>query len=75
MLNHTVIAISSKTVVNDAEIAEHSAVIKPDFDVAFHCRHLDQESCMENRDIVRADRAVFEDLAYQIRNSLMHSEE
>lgn len=70
MLTNQKISITAKTVVNDAEIASHGAVLDVESgELSFFTRQLDKEACKLNREIVRADTAEFEDFAYSIQES------
>lgn len=72
MLTNKRISIVAKTIINDVEIATHSALLDADTgDLSFHTRHDDKPACKENRDMVRADTAEFEDFAYSVQESVI----
>lgn len=65
------ILIEAKTVVDDVEIAVHSAAISnEDYEVSFAVRQIDKEACKQHRDKVRSDRVEFEDYVYKLQDEL-----
>lgn len=71
MLTKKRLSFTAMSVVDDAEIASFSAVLNAETnDLSFYTRQIDKEACEENRDIVRADQAEFEDLAYLVKNTV-----
>lgn len=74
MLTKSRITLEAMTIVNDAEICRHIAIITAENnEVSMFTRMIDKNACKEHRDIVRADRAAFEDWAYSIQDQ--HKEE
>jgi hypothetical protein len=72
MLTKKKISIIAKTIVDEVEIATHSALLDADTgDLSFHTRHDDKAACKEHREVVRADAAEFEDFAYSVQESVM----
>lgn len=70
MLAGTKITISADTVVDGVKIATHSAIlIVEDNDLSLYTRQIDKELCKLHKDIVRADRAEFEDFAYDMQGA------
>lgn len=68
MLANKTITIAGVTVVDEKEIAKYGAVLDVENDeLSFYNRTIDSEACKEKRDIVRADRAEFEDFAYHVQ--------
>lgn len=71
MMNNTRITILADTIVDDNKIATYGAVLNVDADtVSFSTRNNDSEACKNHRDVIRKDRADFEDLAYKIQDML-----
>lgn len=71
MLTKHKITVTAETVVNDSVIASHGAIITVDTGkVQFGHRQFDDTACEEFRDIVRSDRADFEDFAYDLKNTI-----
>lgn len=69
MLTKRRITLESMTTVNDVDICRHIAIISEDnTEVTFFTRMLDKQACKEYRDILRSDRAEFEDWAYDIQD-------
>lgn len=67
MLAENKLTFSAKTIVDDTEIASYGASLNVfDGDVSFWDRQLDKSACKEHRDVVRADKAEFEDFVYTI---------
>jgi hypothetical protein len=72
MLKNKRFTLTAQTAVENDVIASHGAVIDPDAGtVQFMCRQVNVSACEEHRDIVRDDRAEFEDFAYEIKNAIM----
>lgn len=62
------ITVSADTVVDEAKIATHAAILDVEKnDLSLYCRQIDKAACAEHKDIVRADRAEFEDFAYEMQ--------
>lgn len=69
MLTSKKITLESRTVVNEVEICKYIAIISEDnSEVTFFTQMLDKAACKEYRDIVRDDRAAFEDWAYELQD-------
>lgn len=72
MLTEKKIVMEAKTVVNEVEICNMTAIIKVDTeDVSFHNRMLDKVACKDHRVTLRADQAEFEDMAYQLLDDMI----
>lgn len=68
MLSTKKITISADTVVGEAKIATHAAILDIEKnDLSLYCRQIDKEACKEYKEVVRADRAEFEDFAYAMQ--------
>lgn len=75
MLTNNKIIMESKLVIDEAEVCAFMATINVDKnDISFHHRQIDKALCKEHRDTVRKDQASFEDMAYQIQESVMDNE-
>lgn len=71
MLTGKTISITAATVINDEQIATHGAIIKTETgDISFFSNLVNKEACKENRDIVRIDKAEFEDFAYSLQEKI-----
>lgn len=71
MLTSKRITILADTVVDDVKIASYGAVLNADTgELSMTSRNIDNEACKTYRDIVRADRAEFEDYAYTVQDML-----
>ncbi len=71
MLKETRFTITSKSFVNEEEIASFGAVIDVEKnDMSFFTRQINKEACKEYRDEVRADQAEFEDFAYAVQENV-----
>ena len=71
MLKNKRFTLTAQTTVEDKVIAAHGSVIEPEAGTGqFMCRQIDVAACEEHRDIVRDDRAEFEDFAYEIKNRI-----
>lgn len=77
MLNSKKITLEAKTVVNGTEIMGWRAIFTPGSteDVSFLPYQIDKAACKENRVIVRADQAEFEDYAYELQEKLAQGAE
>lgn len=72
MLNNKRISIVADTVVDDVKIATYGAIIDTTTgELALTNRNIDNHACKVYKDIVRADRAEFEDFAYELQDSVM----
>lgn len=71
MLTKNRITITAMSTVNEVDIARFGVVLSEDgSDASFFNQQLDKAACKENREIVRADQATFEDLVYALQDSL-----
>lgn len=69
MMNNKRINIMADTVVGEEKIATYGAILNMETgELSLTSRNIDNEACKINRDIVRADRAEFEDLAYKLQD-------
>lgn len=76
MLSEKKLTLSAKTFVDGVEIASYGASINvSDGEVSFWDRQLDKVACKENRDVVRADRAEFDDFAYMVADWAKEADE
>ena len=78
MLNNKNVTMNAKSVVatseNETVLCELIAVIKPEEDdVRFFVRPVDKEASRAYRQIVREDRAEFEDAAYALLDELKNA--
>lgn len=68
MLSKKKITVSADTYVDDVRIATHAAILDvEENDLSLYCRQIDKAACAEHKDVVRADRAEFEDFAYEMQ--------
>lgn len=75
MLNEKKITIISKSVVDEVEIAQYSAILDAESgELSFYTRQLDKPMCKLHKEIVRADLAEFEDFAYAVQDSVKPAE-
>ena len=71
MLNNKRINILANTVIGEEKIATYGAILNVDTgELSLTSRNIDDEACKANRDMVRADRAEFEDLAYKLQDMI-----
>lgn len=71
MLTNRTLTLAADTIVNDVKIATFGAVLNIEAGrINFVERHINEEACEEYRDIVRADRAAFEDFAYDVKTDI-----
>lgn len=69
MLNNKRITIVADTVVDEAKIATYGAILNAETgDLSLTARNIDNDACRTHKDIVRADRAEFEDFAYMLQD-------
>lgn len=68
------LTFNAKTFVDDVEVANLGAVLDvPTGEASFFSRQIDKQACKDNRDIVRADQAEFEDFVYSIADKVKES--
>ena len=71
MLDNMRVSIVADTVMDDVRIATYGAVLNPETgEMHLTSRNLDIEACKIHRDLVRAERAEFEDYAYMVQDQL-----
>ena len=71
MLSNQRITIVADTVVDEVKIATYGAILNVETgELSLTNRNIDNEACKVHKDIVRADRAEFEDFAYMIQDNL-----
>ena len=67
-LSNNRLTIVADTIVDDVKIASYGAVLDLNTrSLSLAARHLDEDACKLHRDVVRADRAAFEDFAYEVQ--------
>ena len=72
MLSNKRISIVADTTVDDAKIATYGAIIDTvTGEIAMTNRNIDNTACKVYKDIVRSDRAEFEDFAYELQDAIM----
>lgn len=75
MLTDNKIIMQSKLVIDEKDVCTFLATIDVDKnDISFSHRQIDKALCKEHRETVRKDLASFEDMAYQIQESVMGNE-
>ena len=71
MLNNQRITIVADTVVDEVKIATYGAILNVETgELSLTNRNIDNDACKVHKDVVRADRAEFEDFAYMIQDTL-----
>lgn len=76
MLTKTRITIVADTVVDDTVIASHGAILDIETNkLSLTARHVNTEACKQHKDIVREDRAKFEDFAYSMQDMLLNTKD
>lgn len=76
MLNNKRMTIVADTVIDDTKIATYGAILDlVTGELSLTARNIDNEACKVNKDIVRADRAEFEDFAYMMQDMVKPAEE
>lgn len=71
MLEGKRISLVADCVINGENIATFAAVIAgKDMKMVMTDRQVNDEACKEYRDMVRADRAAFEDYAYMVQDKM-----
>ena len=70
-LNNKRLAIMASTVVNDVKVVEYTAIMNLETGkMNITERRADGELLKEHRDIVREDRAEFENFAYSVQDDV-----
>lgn len=71
MLNNQRITIIADTVVDDVKIASYGAVLDvTNNKLSLTSRNIEEETCKAYKETVRADRAEFEDFAYELQDTI-----
>lgn len=71
MLNEKKITIISKSVIDEVEVAQYSAILDATSgELSFYTRQIDKPMCKLHKETVRADLAEFEDFAYAVQDSI-----
>ena len=71
MMDNKRITIMADTVVNEEKIATYGAILNMETgELSLSYRNINNEACKEHRNVVRDDRAEFEDLAYKLQDML-----
>lgn len=71
MLTNKRITIVAETIVDEVKIASYGAILNMDTgELSLTSRNIDNDACKEHRDVVRAERAEFEDFAYMVQDQL-----
>lgn len=71
MLTNQRITIVADTVIDDVKIANFCATMNLDtMSMSLSARNIDEHACKVYRDVVRTDRAAFEDFAYEVQESI-----
>lgn len=70
-LSNQRLTIVADTVVDDAKIATYGAILNLETNhLSFTARNLDEAACKTFRELVRSNRAEFEDFAYAIQEAV-----
>lgn len=76
MLNNKRMTIVADTIVDDVKIATYGAILDiATGELSLTARNIDNNACKVYKDIVRADRAEFEDFAYMMQDTIKPIEE
>lgn len=71
MLTNKRITIVADTTIDDVKIASYGAIINMSTgEVNLTSRNIDNQACKVHKDVVRKDRADFEDSVYEIQDIL-----
>lgn len=71
MLNNVKVTLEAKTHVGEDVIAKHMAVLEgEDLEANFYPQMQDKDACKENRELIRKERAEFEDMVYEVQDLL-----
>lgn len=74
MMTNQRITIVADTVIDDVKIATYGAILNVDTgELSLTARNIDNEACKTHKEIVRAERAEFEDFAYMVQDKLVPS--
>ena len=69
MLNNKRITIVADTVIDEVKIATYGAILDVvTGELSLTARNVDADAAKAHKDLVRADRAEFEDFAYMIQD-------
>ena len=67
MLSNKRITITADSIVNEAKIATHSAILTLDQEeMSLTSRYLDKDACETNETTIKADQQAFEDYVYSL---------
>lgn len=70
-LTNNRLTIVAETVVDDVKIASYGAILDLNtMGMSLSTRNIDEHACKIYRDTVRADRAEFEDFAYEVQEKI-----
>lgn len=70
-LSNNRLTIMADTVIDDVKIASYGAILNlEDMRLSLNTRNVDEHACKIHRDVVRADRAAFEDFAYEVQEAV-----
>lgn len=71
MMNNKRLTIMADTIIDENKIATYGAILNMDTgELSFSARNIDNEACKIHKDVVRKDRAEFEDMAYVLQDML-----
>jgi hypothetical protein len=71
MLDNRKFTLTAEAVVDEKPIAMFGAIIIAETGkIQFTTKHINETACEEYRDIVRVDRAAFEDFVYDLKNDI-----
>ena len=71
MLNNKRMTIIADTVVDEAKIATYGAILDLiTGELSLTTRNIDNDACKTHKEVVRADRAEFEDFAYMMQDMI-----
>lgn len=70
-LSNNRLTIVADTVIDDVKIASYGAILNlEDMRMSLNTRNIDEHACKIHRDVVRVDRASFEDFAYEVQEAV-----
>lgn len=71
MLSNHRITIIADTIVDEVKIASYGAILNVENgEMSLTNRHIDNDACKTHKEMVRTDRAEFEDFAYAIQDMI-----
>lgn len=72
MLTNKRITIVADTTVDEVKIATYGAILNTETgEMALTARNIDNHACKVYKEMVRTDRAEFEDFAYAIQDAVL----